>query len=66
MKILKKEMNRREFLKFSLTGLFLLGIASLVPSFVKDKKKNKNSDNENNKDNSNSGYGNGVYGGGNN
>jgi len=65
MKLLKKEMNRRDFLKFSLTGLFLLGIASLVPNFVKDKKANKNnsSEKENNNGNSNSGYGNGVYGG---
>jgi len=61
MKLLKKEMNRREFLKFSLTGLFLLGIASLVPSFVKDKKKN-NSEDENNNLKS-LGYGKGVYGG---
>ena len=54
MKLLKKEMSRKDFLKYSVTSLLLLGVGSFGIN-LKDKKKLKVSDVEN-------GYGSGGYG----
>ena len=54
MKIFKKEMSRRDFLKYVFGGALLLGLGSFG---IKMKDKNKT------KIKLDSGYGNGVYGG---
>ena len=53
MKLLKKEMSRRDFLKYSFSTMLLLGLGSFGIN-LKDKPKKQTA--------SNSGYGNGGYG----
>ena len=54
MKILKKEMSRREFLKYAFGSAILLGIGSLGVN-LKEKPKKKD-------ENSKRTYGSGMYG----
>jgi hypothetical protein len=51
MKILEKEMSRREFLKYVSIGVLFIGLGGVGFNVVRDKKENK------------SGYSQGVYGG---
>ena len=54
MKLLKKEMSRRDFLKYSFSTMLLLGLGSMGINLKSKPKKQIN--------NSQTGYGNGGYG----